>query len=202
MTSLNSVPDEPFDPFAEESVYYSEAEFTHGEVDAKRELTSMQLRKPSSGNEWFMLHSGSKYTWPASTFTRVAESGDETYLVPKQVRHFFDETVLMPVRLRLAVNSVGTAFIWPQKVNTSSDSRMANHYRALQRISEEAEKTWVKLSKYDFSSRVYHYDTAPGDFGDPRWPDKPMRDLVELAFNGLVIDRTDHPVILEHGRRA
>ena len=133
----------------------------------------------------------------------MGEKGEEPYLVPGPFRRLFDESALQPVRLRLAVNSVGTPFIWPMKVNTAPDSRMANHYRALQRISEEAEKTWVKMSKYDFSSQVYHYDVAPDDLGDPCWPDKTMRELVELGFNGQVIDSADHPIVLEYqGRRA
>jgi hypothetical protein len=203
MTSLNSVPDEPFDLFDKDNLYYSEAEFTHGEIEAKHELTAIQLRKPSAGNEWCQLHPGADYTWPVATYTRVSEKGDELYLVPGALRRLFDESVLQPVRLRLAVNSIGTPFIWPMKVNTAPDNRMANHYRALQRISEEAEKTWVKMSKYDFSSRVYHYDVAPDDLGDPRWPAKTMRELVELGFNGQVVDSADHPIVLEYqGRRA
>ncbi len=53
------------------------------------------------------------------------------------------------------------------KVNTAPDQCMANHYRALQRISEEAEKTWVKMSQVRLQHEVYHYDVAPDDLGDP-----------------------------------
>ena len=67
MTSLNSVPDEPIDLFDKNNLYYSEAEFTHGEIEAKHELTAIQLRKPSAGNEWFQLHPGADYTWPVAT---------------------------------------------------------------------------------------------------------------------------------------
>ena len=139
--------DEPIDPFSIDNLRYSAAEYTHGEIEAKHELTAIQLRKPSAGNEWFRLRPGADYNWPVAMYTRVSEKGDELYLVPGPFRRLFDESVLQPVRLRLAVNSVGTPFIWPMKVNTAPDARMANHYRALQRISEEAEKTWVKMSQ-------------------------------------------------------
>ena len=149
------------------------------------------------------MHPDADYIWPVATFARVGEKGEELYLVPGPLRRRFSESALNPVRLRLAVNRVGTPFIWPMKVNTAPDNRMANHYRTLQRISEEAEKTWVKMSKYDFNNKVYHYEVAPDDLGDPCWPDKSMRDLVELGFNGQVIDRADHPIVLEYqGRRA
>lgn len=198
-----TTPDEPFDLFDPENLRYSEAEFTHGEVNTKRELTAIQERKPSSENEWFMLHPGPDHIWPVAIYTRMSDKGDETYLVPGPFRHLFKEKALKPVRLRLAVNSVGTPFIWAMKVNTDPSNRMVDHYRALQRITEEAEKSWVMMSVYDFSNKVYHYDTAPDDLGNPRWPDKSMRELVELCFNGRVIDSATHPVVLEYqGRRT
>jgi hypothetical protein len=38
---------------------------------------------------------------------------------------------------------------------------------------------------------------AKGDLGEPQWPDKTFRDLLELAFRDRRIDRADHPVIRE-----
>lgn len=204
MTSLNSVPDEPFNLFDKEELLYSAAEVAHGEINAKEELTTIQLRRPKPESEWFQLHPGTDYIWPVSIYERVGEKGDEPYLVPGRFRRLFADRALKPVRLRLAVNSLGTPFIWPLKVDTSHDNRMANHYYALQRVEEDAEKTWVKLSAYDFSNRAYGHSTAPDDIGDPRWPEgKTMSDLLEIGFNGKVIDCADHAVILEYqGRKT
>jgi hypothetical protein len=33
--------------------------------------------------------------------------------------------------------------------------------------------------------------------GTPQWPDKTLRDLIEIAFRYNLIDREDHPVIRE-----
>jgi hypothetical protein len=39
---------------------------------------------------------------------------------------------------------------------------------------------------------------AKGDLGTPVWPDKPLSDLLRLAFkNELLIDSIDHPVLRE-----
>ena len=38
---------------------------------------------------------------------------------------------------------------------------------------------------------------AKGDLGEPQWPDKSFRDLLEIAFRCNLIDRPDHPVISE-----
>ena len=38
---------------------------------------------------------------------------------------------------------------------------------------------------------------AKGDIGEPQWPAKTMRDLLEIGFRNYLIDRPDHPVIRE-----
>ena len=38
---------------------------------------------------------------------------------------------------------------------------------------------------------------AKGDLGEPQWPDKSFRDLIELAFRSHLIDRPDHEVVRE-----
>ena len=83
MTSLNSTPDEPFDPFDRESLLYSAAEVTHGEIDAKHELTAIQLRKPIAETEWFRMHPDADYIWPVATFARVGEKGEEPVPRPR-----------------------------------------------------------------------------------------------------------------------
>lgn len=36
--------------------------------------------------------------------------------------------------------------------------------------------------------------SARGDFDAPEFPDKPLNELLEIAFKGRVIDSTDHPI--------
>ncbi len=96
MTSLNSTPDEPFDLFDRESLRYSAAEFTHGEIDAKHDTDRDPVAQTVSENEWFRLRPGADYIWPVAMYARVSEKGDELYLVPGPFRRLFDESVLNP----------------------------------------------------------------------------------------------------------
>ena len=38
---------------------------------------------------------------------------------------------------------------------------------------------------------------AKGDLGEPQWPEKSFRELLEIAFRSYLIDRPDHEVIRE-----
>lgn len=206
MTNIRPVPDdndEPIDPFSLENVRYDEAEFTHGDIDAKKQLTAIKVRKPVNDKEWFRLHPGRDYQWPVALYLRVSDESiaPETYLVPSVYHHLFKPKALTPVRLRLVVSSVETVFLWDMKV--SRNGLQEDYHRSLQQAAEAAERTWVKL-EWDNATRVYHFWPAPDDLGDPQFPEgKTMQDLVKLGFNGRVIDRAEHPVVLEYqGRKA
>lgn len=202
-TNLKTVPDEPTDPYDLERLRYEEAEYTHGDVASKKRMTTIRVRKPLNNKEWFQLHPGRDYQWPVALFLRECDETvkPETYLVLPDFSHLFGSG-LTPVRLRLAVNSLGTPFLWDMKV--PQNGLMTDHYIALQEAADEAEKCWVKL-EWNNGSRAYDYHYAEGDLGDPQFPPgMTMRDLVALAFKGdRLVDREDHPVIAEfQGRKV
>jgi hypothetical protein len=210
MTNIRPVPDdndEPTDPYDYDNVRYTEAEFNHDNVNAKKETTSIRVRKPFNLKEWFMLHPGDEYQWPVAIYH--CEQGDlkpEPYLVlPRFAPHFKTKdglrSALTPARLRLAVNSLGTAFLWDMKV--SVDGRASEHHSILADIADMAERAWVKLD-WNTANRVYDYwDASAEDLGDPQWPQQSMRDLVKLGFKrDHVIDCDDHPVIAEFKGRG
>ncbi len=205
MTNVHAVHDdndEPTDPYDLGRLRYSEAEYTHGDVDAEKRVTTIRVRKPFNNKEWFQLHPGREYQWPVALYLRETDESvkPETYLVLPEFAPLFRKG-LTPVRLRLAVNSLGTPFLGDMKVPT--DGRMDEYYATLQEIAEEAEKGWIKLD-WNSANRVYDYWSSKGDLGDPQFPQKTMRDLVALGFKGdRLVDRQDHPLIAEfEGRRA
>ena len=88
-------------------------------------------------------------------------------------------------------------FLWPARL-PSSDNRLGRrwHESALE-IAEFAKNSWVKLQgKRDLGA--YELFRAKGDLGEPQWPDKPLSDLLRLAFKGdRLISSLDHPVLKE-----
>ncbi len=44
---------------------------------------------------------------------------------------------------------------------------------------------------------AYSLYKAKGELGEPQWPNETYRELIELAFKGLVVDSMEHSVIRE-----
>ncbi len=198
MNGEHPTKDEPTDPYDLGRLRFEEAEYTHGDVGSKKVITTIPVRKPRNNSEWFQVHPGREYQLPVAIYERENDESvkPETYLVLPQFSHLFGAG-LTPVRLRLAVNSLGTSFLWPMKM--PKDGRMSNHLIVLQEIVDEAERQWVKI-EWDNGSRAYNYHFAPGDLGDPQFPSgMTMRDLIALGFKGdRLIASEDHPVIAEY----
>ncbi len=193
---------EPIDPFDLDNVRYTEAEYTHGDIDAERNITAIKVRKPVSNKEWFRIHPGQDYTLSASLYLRESPESTtpEQWLVPKPLRSCFNEKALTPVVLRLVVTSVDTLFLWG--VKQPRKGLRDNYHRALEQIVASAETNWTMV-EWNNVNRVYDFFSAPDDLGDPQFPDLTMQDLLRLGFNGRAIDHPEHPVVLEHqGRRA
>src|SRR5262249_38701551 len=152
--------------------------------------------------EWFQLHPSPQYQLPTSLFLQEGPEllSPETYLVLPEYRHLFRRG-LTPVILRLAVTSMETIFLWDMKM--PQDGRMTDYYISLQEAADAAEKAWVRL-EWNNPNRAYDYHLSIDDLGEPQFPpDKTMRDWLQLGFKGRVIDREDHPVILEYqGRKV
>jgi len=193
--------DEPVDPFDTDRLRYDEAEFACGGVTSRKVITAIKVRKPGT-QEWFRLHPAKEYQLPTALFLRENEEllRPETYLVLPECRDLFGKNHLTPVRLRLAVNSLETVFLWDLKV--PKDGVMTDYFITLHEIAEEAENNWVRL-EWSNADRVYHYHYAEGDLGDPQFPQgKTMRDWLALGFKGRIIDSEDHPVVAEFKGRS
>ena len=118
----------------------------------------------------------------------------ETYLVTPEVQHLVS-TELRQVRLFTAINKHGTVFLWP----VSSPRRQRPYppdRRHRSPVRGAGQNPWVKMH-WEPDLGGYEMQRAKGDLGEPQWPDKSLRDLIELAFRHHLIDRPDHPVIRE-----
>jgi len=194
-----SVPDaeEPTDPFDPERLRYDEAEFIADNVHTKKNYGAVKVRKPGQ-QEWFRLHPSPKYQMPAALFVRKNDEllTPQTYLVPPEYKGVFKKQHLTPVRLRLAINSLDTEFLWD--IRRPRDGVMSDYHLSVQEAADAAETTWIRLD-WDNGNRAYDYQEALDDLGDPQWqhPERSWGDWLRLAFKGRLIDREDHEVIRE-----
>jgi hypothetical protein len=155
--------------------------------------------RPPRKHEFFRVHPSPDYI--AEAITLLFEDGMEkvTYWVhPDLVDELLlDDAVratLQDTRIYLAVNTRKEAFLMPCRLPSLQGRGGARWQSSALEVAEEAMDQWVKRVANQQEGR---YDTfiAEADFGEPRWPDKTMQELVELAFPKRTIDSTGHEVI-------
>jgi hypothetical protein len=190
----NEPNDEPLE-ISLENVRYSDAEYTHGDIETSRVQTTIRVRKPVNEKEFFRLHPGRDYQMSASLYTPV-EAEDlrsEPYLVLEPFRGYFTAKALTPVTLRLAINSLDTLFLWDIK-RPRRDERKSDYHISLEDAEAAAETNWTKLV-WNGPNRSYDLEPAEDDLGDPEFGDKPLVHWIKLAFRDRVVNKGNHPLI-------
>lgn len=163
------------------------------DIGVERLPITLTARKPRR-TEFFRVHPD-----PAMVldwFVVEREDDNEIYWVTPQF-HAALINEIRSVRVFPCLNKHGTEFLWPARL-PAADNRLGRrwHESALD-IAERARKQWLRM----FGNRdAGHYEAfvAKGDLGTPDWPDRSLREWLELAFTGdRVIDRLDHPILRE-----
>jgi hypothetical protein len=175
------------DPFDPETLRLSQDFAAMANVE--QVLNTVPVRKPGR-QDFVRTHSDPAYR--LVTTTLVLEDGSETYLIAPGMRnHLLGE--YKPVELVTAIMRQGTVFLWPLKL--PDDTGRSNSWNDSARYAADvAQEKWVRVSS-DMSLGAYRVFVASGELAEPEWPDVPMRDLLEIAFRGRIIDSPDHPVL-------
>ena len=119
----------------------------------------------------------------------------QSYLVAPEAEHLVLPE-LRRTRLHLAITKRGTVFLWPIKLPIEGNDTGRRVFETAVMCAEQAKSLWIKMS-WSNDLGGYELHRAKGDLGDPQWPDKSFRDLLEIAFRHYRIDRADHEVIRE-----
>ena len=103
---------------------------------------------------------------------------------------------LRRTRLFTAITKRGTVFLCPIKLPGDDNDRFRRMADTALQAAEQAKTLWVKVV-WNRDLGGYEMFRAKGNLGEPQWPDKSFRDLIEIAFRLNLINREDHPVIKE-----
>lgn len=164
------------------------------EVLAQQVMTTVPIRRPS-GREFFRVCADPKLTTDAYLYEREEGMDRQSYWVSPQMRVELIEWVL-PTRLFLCANKEHNFFLWPAKLPTN-ESNSGRMWRASAlSIAETAKEKWVRM-KGNKTGGYYDLFVALGNFGEPAWPDKTLRELLEIAYKDRIIDSEDHAVVRE-----
>ena len=175
------------------------------DVMAEKQLRIVPARKPKK-TEWVRVHPDPvAYVRDTIVIKPDDQSGgnsDELYFVPGDVRAALDDGDYISVRLHLAVNRHGDPFLWWVRVYDDAGGPGASWSQSALDAVGDARKTWVRVvaNKRQGGYDVFHLKDGV-NLPEPKWPDKPMGDLLKLAFRDRIITSDDHVLLKQlHGR--
>jgi hypothetical protein len=154
-------------------------------------LTHVPLQRP--GRQVF-FRTNPDPSWSLTTSIVFDEEGfgRDAYLVLPQMRG----ELLGEVRTTLVsaiMTRQGVFQLWPLKLPLD-DGHPNAWYESAREALELSRTRWVCM-RPDLSLGAYRVLCAIGDLPDPVWPDRPFRELLDIAFRGRIIDSSDHPLV-------
>ena len=192
LTAAATIPADPkksaHDPFNPSSFRANST--TVGSVGVIKELVICPVRKPGK-QEFVRVHPDEDYKLVAHIL-ELKDDGEVYLFKPEVAAALPGETRL--VSLRLAASRQGAIFLWPVPELTI-EARQSNWHHSIRKAAAMAEKDWVRVIA-NMPQGMYDIYTAPGALGSPMWPDRTLRDILEIAFGkSFVIEDASHPVI-------
>jgi hypothetical protein len=184
-TKSNGQASDPFDPA---SLRLDQSFLQH--QGAKKLLTEVPVRKPGR-QEFVRVHPSSDFRVSLIAIIELKEER-EFYLVPPNMAPDLPSEIDL-ASLFTSINRQGDLFLWPVKL-PKSDGRRDRWRSSSMTGAELAMAKWVRMTA-NMTAGLYDIFEAIGNIPDPTWPEYDFRKLLEVAFNGMIVDRHDHPVI-------
>jgi hypothetical protein len=177
---------DPFDPAA----LRLSQDFV-GMSGVKKELVTVRVRKPGK-QEWFRVHPGEDYRLSPLAMINLKEEG-EYYVVDPSVYEALANEVIF-VSLYTVITRQGVVTLWPIPL-PAADGKDNEWWISAREAATRAMTQWVRVvaNKSNNANDVF---TGPPSMAEPDWPDRPFRDLLEIAFGrGYRVDSLTHPVV-------
>jgi hypothetical protein len=176
----------PYDPAT-----YKVPQSLAAAAGVEKHLVELPVRAPDK-TWWVRRHPEEEYS--RKSYFIILKEEQEVYLVlPHLWKHLVGEPTFKPMRLYLSVTMQGKLFLWSVKIPADETKEPAKWMRAPLDAVRRAKDKWTHIY---WNEETRQHDVETGDSEvQPQWPDRPMPELMELAFKGFVIDSLDHPVI-------
>jgi hypothetical protein len=85
--------------------------------------------------------------------------------------------------------------LWPIRL-PAPDGKYNPWHKSAETAAEKAMQRWVRMTA-NMSLGAYEIFEASANIPDPTWPAEPFTELLRIAFRDRLVDRPDHPVILQ-----
>jgi hypothetical protein len=181
--------DEALDPFDPAALRLDQS-FADG-IGVKKLLLTIPVRKPGR-QDFVRVHPDPAYRLaPAATIELKDER--EFYLVTPAVAAELPGELTM-VTLYTAITRQGVLFFWPVKL--PPEGRTNNWHLSAAVAAEHAMKRWVRIAA-NMQLGAYEVSEAAANIPEPEWPEQSLQGLLKTAFRDRLVDRADHPVVLQ-----
>jgi hypothetical protein len=152
-------------------------------------LSHIPLRKPNR-HEFFRTRPEPEMWFDTGIFEDKEER--EVFFVTPAMREALVGEI-RPVILVPTITRQGVLLLWPLKL--PMDGMRHNSWSETARQAAEMAKTkWVRLVP-DMGlggNRIY---LAEGELSEPQWPEKPLSEIMEIAFRDRIVATDNHPVV-------
>jgi hypothetical protein len=152
-------------------------------------LSHIPVRKPNR-HEFFRtpLEPGKWF----DTGVFVDKEERETFFVTPSMREALVGEI-KPVLLVPTITRQNVLLLWPLAL--PMEGQRHNGWAETARQGAELAKTkWVRMAA-DMALGGYRLYQAEGELSEPVWPDKPLEEMMQIAFRDRIVDSENHPVI-------
>src|SRR5665647_1149375 len=162
----------------------------------KRIVTSIPVRKPKPGIEFFRIRSEKEWHFTTYMLDLGGKGeGEGKYLLdPALYPHVIETKKLKLVTIYTGV-TYGSGDIFLSEIAHSNPDGTDNEYNRTRRIAHQAAKT--RRLKLQTDDGAYSTVLAMSNLPEPEWPVEPegIIKAMEIAFKDKFIDDENHPVL-------
>lgn len=152
-------------------------------------LSHVPIRKPNR-HEFVRTRPEPEFWFDTGVFEDKEER--ETFFVTPPMREALVGEI-RPVLLVPAMTRQGVLLLWPLKLPIEGQ-RHNGWMETAREGAELAKQKWVRLAA-DMGLGGYRLYQAEGELSEPVWPDKPLTEIMRIAFRDRIVDSENHPVI-------
>jgi hypothetical protein len=151
-------------------------------------LSHVPIRKPNR-HEFFRTRPEPEMWFDTGVFEDREER--ETFFVTPSMREALVGEI-KPVLLVPSITRQGVLLLWPLKLPIEGPGR--SWAETARQAAELAKTKWVRLVP-DMGLGGYRIYQAEGTLSEPVWPDKPLTEIMQIAFRDRIVDSDNHPVV-------
>jgi hypothetical protein len=152
-------------------------------------LSHIPLRKPNR-HEFFRTRPEPEMWFDTGIFEDKEER--EVFFVTPTMREALVGEI-RPVILVPSITRQNVLLLWPLKLPMEG-MRHNSWSETARRAAEMAKTKWIRLAP-DMGLGGYRIYVAEGELSEPQWLDKPLNEIMQIAFRDRVVDSENHPVV-------